>query len=375
MTIAITSEQRVCLSPGSRRILLVKLDVNMLSGMELAEQGWLPDLLIRFGIRRLLSARIREEIRLGCEGLSRLEQQFVDAMRLSPIAVQTAAANQQHYEVPAAYFERVLGPHHKYSSCLWTEGTTDLESAERAMLDLSCKRAEILDGMDILELGCGWGSLSLFMAQRFPHSQILAVSNSSSQREFILAQAAANGLSNLTVQTCDMVDFTTSRSFDRVVSIEMFEHMRNYELLFSRIASWLKPDGKLFAHVFYHGRCAYPFETNGQNDWMARHFFTGGLMPSADLFLQFQRDLLFEQRWLVNGQHYQKTLEAWLRRHDAAKTEIMPIFETTYGRSLAPVMFQRWRMFYLACAELFGFRGGEEWGVAHYLFSRREGVK
>ena len=155
----------------------------------------------------------------------------------------------------------------------------------------------------------------------------------------------------------------------------MFEHMRNYELLFSRIASWLKPDGKLFAHVFYHGRCAYPFETNGQNDWMARHFFTGGLMPSADLFLQFQRDLLFEQRWLVNGQHYQKTLEAWLRRHDAAKTEIMPIFETTYGRSLAPVMFQRWRMFYLACAELFGFRGGEEWGVAHYLFSRREGVK
>ena len=190
--------------------------------------------------------------------------------------------------------------------------------------------------------------------------------------EFISTQSAARGISNLTVETCDMNDFATSRSFDRVVSIEMFEHLRNYEELFARISRWMKPTGKLFAHVFYHGRCAYPFETDGDNDWMARHFFTGGLMPSADLLLEFQRDLLLEDRWLANGQHYQKTLEAWLVRHDAARVRVLSVFETTYGHELAPLMFRRWRMFYLACAELFGFRGGEEWGVAHYLFHKRE---
>jgi cyclopropane-fatty-acyl-phospholipid synthase len=345
----------------------------MLSGIELAEQGWLPDPLIRFGIRRLLSARIREELRLGCEGLSNLEREFVAEIRQSPVALHTDSANEQHYEVPAAYFELVLGPHRKYSSCLWPARTTKLGEAEEAMLDLTCKRARLTDGMEILELGCGWGSLSLFMAKRFPNSRILAVSNSASQREFITAQAVAAGISNLSAQTCNMVDFTTSRCFDRVISIEMFEHMRNYEQLFARIANWLKPAGKLFAHVFYHGRCTYPFEADGNNDWMARHFFTGGLMPSADLFLQFQRDLVFEDRWRINGEHYQKTLEAWLVRHDAAEEQIRPIFESAYGRELAPIMFRRWRMFYLACAELFGYAHGEEWGVAHFLFANRQG--
>ena len=343
----------------------------MLSATDFAEHGWLPDILIRFGIRRLLSTRLREERRLGCEGLSHLERDFVAELRRSPIALHTSSANEQHYEVPAAYFNLVLGPHRKYSSCLWPVGTTDLGAAEEAMLELTCERAQLRDGMEFLELGCGWGSLSLYMAKRYPNSRILAVSNSSSQRQFILEQAKSNGLSNLELQTSDMNDFMTSRSFDRVVSIEMFEHMRNYEELFSRISRWLKPEGKLFAHVFYHGRCAYPFETDGQNDWMARHFFTGGLMPSADLFLQFQRDLVLEDRWLVNGQHYQKTLEAWLVRHDAAESEIRPIFESTYGRDLATIMFHRWRIFYLACAELFGYHGGEEWGVAHYLFRNR----
>ena len=344
----------------------------MLSGIELAERGWLPDLLIRYGIRRLLSARIRKEKDLGCEGLSQLERDFVAEMRRSPVALHTDSANDQHYEIPASYFELVLGPYRKYSSCLWPAGTTDLELAEKEMLELTCERAQVTDGMEILELGCGWGSLSLFMASKLPHSQILAVSNSASQREFILAQAASRGISNLCVETCDMVDFGTTRQFDRVVSVEMFEHMRNYEVLFSRIARWLKSGGKLFAHVFYHGRCSYPFETDGNNDWMARHFFTGGLMPSADLFLQFQRDLVFEDRWLINGSHYQRTLETWLIRHDAARERIRPIFESTYGRDLAPIMFHRWRLFYLACAELFGFAHGEEWGIAHFLFSRRE---
>ena len=345
----------------------------MLSGVELAERGWLPDQLIRFGIRRLLAARLREESRMGCEGLSELNRKFVAELRQSPIALHTASANEQHYEVPASYFELVLGPHRKYSSCLWNAGVVDLAVAEQDMLRVTGERADLHDGMEILELGCGWGSLSLFMAERFPRSKILAVSNSATQRKFILDQAASRGFSNLVVETDDMNDFQTDRTFDRVVSVEMFEHMRNYEELFARISRWLKPKGNLFTHVFYHGRCAYPFETDGNNDWMARHFFTGGLMPSADLFLEFQRDLLFEDRWLINGQHYQKTLEAWLIRHDASREKILPLFQETYGKELANVMFQRWRMFYLACAELFGYREGEEWGVAHFLFSKREG--
>ncbi len=346
----------------------------MLSGLELAEQGWLPDRLIRFGIRRLLAARLLEESRLGCEGLSELHRSFVAEIRKSPIALHTDFANQQHYEVPAAYFELVLGPHRKYSSCLWPDRVVDLRTAEQKMLELTCQRAGLHDGMQILELGCGWGSLSLFMAERFPGSRFLAISNSASQKKFILDQANIRGISNLVVETQDMNDFQTDRTFDRVVSVEMFEHMRNYEELFARISRWLKPKGKLFAHVFYHGRCAYPFETDGNNDWMARHFFTGGLMPSADLFLEFQRDLLFEDRWLINGQHYQKTLESWLKRHDSSREQILPLFQTTYGDKLSKVMFQRWRMFYIACAELFGYCGGEEWGVAHFLFSRREGL-
>ena len=341
-------------------------------GIELAECGLLPDFLVRHGMRRQLAARIREELRAGCEGLSQLDRALLEELRGGPIALHVQDANSQHYEVPAAYFEQVLGPRLKYSSCLWPGNVTDLAAAEDAMLAITCQRAQLADGMDVLELGCGWGSLTLRMAEHFPGSRIQAVSNSSSQREFILSRAASRGLTNVEVQTCDMNDFATSRRFDRVVSVEMFEHMRNYELLFAHIASWLKPDGKLFAHVFYHERCAYTFETDGRNDWMARHFFTGGTMPSADLFLEFQRDLLIEDRWLINGRHYQKTLEAWLVRHDAARAQIMPLFEATYGRDSAARMFQRWRMFYMACSELFGYQHGEEWGIAHFLFQRRE---
>jgi cyclopropane-fatty-acyl-phospholipid synthase len=341
-------------------------------GIELAERGLLPDSIIRHGIRRLLAIRLRHETQLGCEGLSDLERQFVAQLRRSPIALHPSSANEQHYEVPAAYFELVLGPHRKYSSCLWPAGVTDLGHAEEKMLQLTCQRAQITDGMQILELGCGWGSLSLWMASRFPKCQILAISNSASQREYIAQQATSRGITNLRIETCDINDFTTDRCFDRVVSVEMLEHVRNYELLFARIADWLAPQGKLFAHVFYHGRCAYPFETDGNNDWMARHFFTGGLMPSADLFLEFQRDLLLEDRWLINGRNYQKTLEAWLVRHDAARTQILSIFHSIYGPTLAKVMAHRWRIFYLSCAELFGYRHGEEWGVAHFLFRKRE---
>lgn len=341
-------------------------------GIELAERGYLPDWLIRFGIRQQLGARLMLERKLGCEGLSQFEREFRVEQRKSAIAIHTREANEQHYELPSPYFEMVLGPHRKYSSCLWPPGVEDLSAAEDRMLALTCDRAQIVDGMDIMDLGCGWGSMSLWMATHYPSSQIYAVSNSASQREFIERQATERRLDNLKVETCDINQFTPPRKFDRIVSVEMFEHLRNYEQLFERIAQWLSPVGKLFAHVFYHGRCGYPFETDGKNDWMARHFFTGGMMPSADMMLFFQRDLLIEDRWLINGAHYEKTLNAWLARHDAARDKILPLFEATYGRELAKRMFYRWRIFYLACAELFGFRDGEEWGVAHFLFCKRE---
>lgn len=344
----------------------------MISGVKLAEQGWIPDPLVRRGIRSLLEERLRNEKMRGCEGLNEDQRRFVAELIQSPIALHSSEANEQHYEVPARYFDLVLGPHRKYSSCLWPAGVQNLGQAEECMLQLTCERAELQDGMDILELGCGWGSLSLYMAQRFRKSRVLAVSNSASQRERILSLAYELGITNLAVETCDINTFETSRRFDRVVSVEMFEHVRNYQELFFRISRWLKPEGKLFTHVFFHGRCAYPFETDGKNDWMARHFFTGGTMPSAELFLYFQRDLSLEDRWLINGRHYQRTLEEWLIRHDAARDEILPVFEETYGRELALIMFRRWRIFYMACAELFGYREGEEWGVAHFLFSNRE---
>ena len=344
----------------------------MTFGIALAEQGFLPDWLIRLGIRRLLAERISYERSLGAERLSEDQRKFIATLRTSPLALSTREANEQHYEVPSAYFDLVLGTHRKYSSCLWPPGVTSLDQAEEAMLSLTIERAEIADGMEILELGCGWGSLSLVMASRFPRSRIVAVSNSHSQREFILQKANERGLSNLSVQTCDMNDFTIDQKFDRIVSVEMFEHLRNYELLFSRIASWLEPKGKLFTHVFYHGRCAYPFDVDGQNDWMAKNFFTGGQMPSAELFLHFQDDLVLEDRWLIDGRHYQKTLEAWLVRHDSNRDRIRSLFEGVYGAKLGRTMFHRWRIFYLACAELFGYQNGDEWGVAHYRFVKRE---
>jgi cyclopropane-fatty-acyl-phospholipid synthase len=328
----------------------------MLSGIEMAERGYLPDLLLRTGVRQLLGARIRWESQQGPSGLNESHRQLVSQLRQSPLAIETRSANQQHYEVPAAYFETVLGPHLKYSSCLWPAGVSELRKAEEAMLDLTCAHAGLDDGMEVLELGCGWGSLALWMAERYPNSRILAISNSASQRQFIESKAHKHGLKNVQIQTADINHFVTDRKFDRVVSVEMLEHLRNYELLFNRVSIWLKPTGKFFVHVFYHNRCAYPFELDGNNDWMAKHF---------------QRDLLIDDRWLISGRHYQKTLESWLVRHDANRDRILEMFEATYGAEMARVMFYRWRIFYVACAELFGFRRGDEWGIAHFLFRNR----
>ena len=339
--------------------------------IQLAEKGILPDVLISMGIRRLNRKRLKGENHRDVESHRLAIQRFIEEMKEAPIAISTDKANIQHYELPSSFFSKVLGKHMKYSGDFWKPGVDSLDQAETDMLALISERAQLEDDMEILELGCGWGSLTLWMADHYPRSQIVAVSNSNSQRKFIQNLCIEREIDNVEVITRDMNDFSTDRHFDRIVSVEMFEHMRNWDQLLQRISTWLTPEGKLFIHIFTHKQFAYTFEPEGDDNWMERFFFTGGMIPSDDLLLYFQKDLILEAHWRVNGKHYQKTAKAWLKNLESHRREIMPILEGVYGPDNASRWFQRWRIFFMACEELWGYENGEEWLVSHYRLKNR----
>ena len=335
------------------------------------EQGLAPDAVVRAGIRRLLKERLVEIQAGDCAAAADIGDVFVSGLRATPIALLPEKANEQHYEVPAAFFAQVLGQHRKYSSCWWPAGVATLDAAESAALAATCERAGVANGQDILELGCGWGSLTLWMAANYPASRITAISNSQTQRAHIEAEALRRGLANVQVVTCDMNDFDASGRYDRIVSVEMFEHMRNWPALFRRVREWLKADGRFFMHVFVHRLTPYAFVERGDDDWMSRYFFSGGMMPSDDLALRFQDDLRIARVWRWDGTHYERTANAWLANMDARRAAIQPILEQTYGREQMTAWWMRWRIFFMSCAELFGYDRGQQWWVSHYLFEQR----
>ncbi|MGQ0442311.1 MAG: SAM-dependent methyltransferase [Methylophilaceae bacterium] len=339
--------------------------------LSLAENGLMPDTLIRAGIRKLVKTRLDEISANNCEVGGKIFTDFVSAMNNAPIAPLPELANAQHYEVPAAFFNDCLGINRKYSSCFWLSDTQTLDEAESLALAQTCLHADLQDGQTVLELGCGWGSLSLWMASHYPKSQITGVSNSNSQREYILSQAKRRGITNLNILTADMNTFEAPSTYDRIVSVEMFEHMRNYKALYGKVARWLGPRGKFFKHIFVHRSTPYAFAVQNNDDWMSQYFFSGGMMPSDDLPLCFQEDLRFVERWRWDGTHYEKTANAWLANMDKHAASITPILAETYGAQHVTLWRNRWRIFYMACAELFGYENGQVWWVSHYLFEKK----
>jgi len=339
-------------------------------GIELMEQGIVPDTLLRVAIRWLCRQRLTELTGHSPAQGETAQQHFREALAHGPLALATDEANVQHYELPPDYFAIVLGPRRKYSCCFWDEAHDSLAAAEEEALRRVCRQAELANGQRILDLGCGWGSLALWIAENYPQAKVTAVSNSSRQRESIEKAAAARGLTNITVVTLDVGAGTLptrmgAASFDRIVSVEMLEHIRNTKLLLRQLYQMLAAQGKLYFHHFCHRKYAYAFEVQNESDWLTQYFFRGGIMPQRDLIAQSAERFQLEQQWDWNGIHYQHTALAWLARHDAARDDILQIFRRHYGPQNAKRWYQRWRIFYLAVAELFGYAQGEEWHVTH----------
>ncbi len=336
--------------------------------VRLAERGLLPDSMIRFGIRRRLGS-IRKELYSGDSPLPGKKQAFIEKLNTGPVALKQSRVNAQHYELPPEFFRTFLGPRRKYSCCFWQGKKSTLEEAEETMLKLTAERADIKENQRILELGCGWGSFSLWAAETYPSCRFHALSNSAPQVALIRREADALGLTNLTVETADVTAFDTENRYDRVVSVEMFEHIRNWGNLIGNISQWLKPEGKCFLHFFCHREIPYLYTDENPLNWMGYYFFAGGMMPCFDLPRHFSKDLSVEASWKVNGLHYVRTLEAWLYRMDRHKADIENILKATYGQEWSE-WGNRWRIFLMACSELFGTNQGEEWFVAHYLLRK-----
>ena len=348
----------------------------------LLARGVLPDFLLRKGVRRLIKKRVKRQNELSIEARFDYLQKFIKELKEQPIAVETEAANEQHYELPPEFFEEILGRNLKYSCCYWSDDLKTkkllkqndlrerLDQAELEMLKLTAERAEIKNGQNILELGCGWGSLSFYMVKKFPDSRIISISNSKLQIDYINNLAVRNGIENLRAVKADINNFNTEARFDRIVSVEMFEHMRNYQKLMQKISNFLNDKGKLFVHIFSHQFYPFTYQDSKNTDWMARYFFSGGTMPSQDLLHYFTDDLSLEKQWAVSGKHYQKTLEAWLKMMDQEKEVIYPILEKTYGEADAKKWWNYWRLFFISSAEFFGFDDGDDWFISHYLFQK-----
>jgi cyclopropane-fatty-acyl-phospholipid synthase len=332
----------------------------------------IPDVLLVQGIRYLTSQKLREYTSLSIEQRKRQQMEFIADLKSLPIAVESDAANSQHYMVTPEFYEYVLGKYKKYSCCYYQTGTESLDTAEHAMLEIYCERAQLKDGQKILDLGCGWGSLSLFLAQKYPNADITGISNSTKQRLWIEEHCKQRNIVNLTIKTANIITHQEEPdTYDRILSIEMFEHMKNYQLLFQKVSLWMKLDAKLFIHIFAHQNYAYHYEVKDETDWMTKYFFTGGTMPSDDLFLYFQDDVKIENHWNVSGTHYGKTSDHWYQNLLEHKKAIIELFEKEHSPEVALQNYTFWKVFFLSCREFFAYDNGNQWGVSHYLFSKK----
>ncbi len=339
------------------------------SGIQLAEKGYLPDFILKKAIKRILMSRLKEiSNERSIKTDSKLD--FFEKLKNSPIAVSTNQANEQHYEVPASFFKYVMSDNLKYSCCWYESETNDLMQAEINMIEKTITRAEISSNQQILDLGCGWGSFTIYAAQKFPNSVFTCISNSNDQIEFIKQEAKKKNLKNILPQKQDINNLSFEYKFDRIVSVEMFEHVRNYKKLLNNLKNFMNSEGKLFIHIFNHKEHSYPYEIRGDSDWMSKYFFTGGIMPSADIFDFFNDDFFVSKYWKVDGKHYAKTCRHWLQNHYANKTKIIDLFDAHYDD--ANKWYQRWRLFFLACEMLFAHDQGNEWFVSHYLLEQNK---